>query len=184
MYVNGTVCTIVFCQDHALLRIMSIVGELPVIGDWQLFLHRYLPWMIIILSEKFCTLGYPNSCDPQVDEHYKFKSQRWQLISSLQCQRRNSNEISVCCFMSRRIGYKSSKTYTVCPWRYKNVDSQSTKQIIAHGNIKMLYHKSKTVFKFRSCKTCSTSYSTQHWHIHILWKQLKLLYRSTHQNIP
>ena len=84
--------------------------------------------MIIILSEKFCTLGYPNSCDPQVDEHYKFKSQRWQLISSLQCPRRNSNEISVRCFMSRRIGYKSSKTYTVCPWRYKTlIPSQRNK---------------------------------------------------------
>ena len=105
---------------------------------------------MIILSEKFCALEFSGNFPEVVihrlmnDEHYKFKLQRWQLVSSLQCPKRNSNEIiSVC------------EQYRICPAKHTQLFHEDAKRWFpvkfARGNIKMLYYKSKIVFKFKRC---------------------------------
>ena len=118
------------------------------------------------------------------DEHNKFKFQRWQLISSLQCPRRNSNKI-ISVIEQNRIN----------PVKHTQLVHEDTKRWFPVNETNCTRQQQKCfIIKAKLSSSSELQnmkyfHSTQHWHI-ILWEHSKLCKFHTskhtvrlHQNI-
>ena len=104
-------------------------------------------------SEKFCTQEYSRSYNPQVEEwrtlQVQVSTMTVDIFSPMSKEKLQQNNIS---YWAE--SYKSSKTHTACPWRYKTLISSQRNKL--HKAItKMLYHKKQNCLQVQSCKTWS-----------------------------